>query len=92
MDIPEGVQLLWPFNLDLGGIRLRSAAAHLVCRIQATRQPGFVLSAVGGIAPELVFDAAESATTASVAASQRTASSQSVPALMSAPARPPEGC
>jgi hypothetical protein len=59
VDIPEGVQLLWPFNLDLGGIRLRSASANLLCRIQANRQPCFVFSAVDGIAPEFVFDAGE---------------------------------
>jgi beta-galactosidase len=59
LDIPAATQLLWAFNLDLGGIRLRYATANLLCRIEIDTRPVFVFYAPDGLAPEFAFEQAE---------------------------------
>jgi hypothetical protein len=56
VDIPTSAQLLWAFNLDLGGIRLRYATVNLLCRIEIDSRPVHVFYALDGLAPEFAFE------------------------------------
>jgi hypothetical protein len=52
--IPTGAYFIWPFNLDLDGVRLAWATAQPVTRIETG--PGeatYVFAAADGVAPEL---------------------------------------
>jgi hypothetical protein len=50
--IPKNTYAIWPFNMDIGGARLKYATAQLLCRVGDT----FVFFANDGIEPEFVFD------------------------------------
>ena len=52
IDIPAQTYCILPFNMDLGGVRLKYATAQPLCRVGDT----FVFSAVDGIESEFVFD------------------------------------
>jgi beta-galactosidase len=56
--VPAGSCCIWPFNLDLGGVRLKYATAQLFTRLQVGADPYYVFFAQPGIPAELVFDAA----------------------------------
>lgn len=55
VDIPAGASMIWPFNLDLNGIRLQYATAQLVCKIDEDGLPCFIFAERGGIAAEFAF-------------------------------------
>jgi beta-galactosidase len=57
--IPPGRQLLWPFHLDLNGIKLRYATANPLCHLHSGNQEVFVFSANEGISPEFAFEEAD---------------------------------
>jgi hypothetical protein len=67
VDVPTGAQLLWPFNFDLSGIRLRYATANLLCRFDGGPRPLFVFSAVDGVPAEFAFDINDRVLTAGAA-------------------------
>lgn len=50
--------MIWPFEMDLRGIRLHHATAQPLCRLEADR-PCFIFFAPSGIEPELAFAAGE---------------------------------
>jgi hypothetical protein len=56
VDIPSGSYMIWPFNLDLNGVRLRSASAQLLCRIDGD-VPTYVFFALPGVEPQFDFGA-----------------------------------
>lgn len=56
--VPTGSYFIWPFNLDLGGAKLKYATAQLFTKLQVGADPYYVFFAQPGIPPELVFDAA----------------------------------
>ncbi|MEA3188809.1 MAG: beta-galactosidase [Chthoniobacter sp.] len=57
IDIPAQTYFIWPFNMDLNGVRLKYATAQPLCRAGDT----FVFSAIDGIESEFVFDPATQA-------------------------------
>jgi beta-galactosidase len=50
--IPADSFFLWPFNLDLGGVKLVYATAQPVCRVDDT----FFFAEIPGVKAEFVFD------------------------------------
>jgi beta-galactosidase len=56
--VPAGSYFIWPFNLDLGGARLKYATVQLFTKLQVGSDPYYVFFAQPGIPAELVFDAA----------------------------------
>lgn len=59
VDIADGDYFIWPFNLDLDGVRLRYASAQPVARIDGGKDGvTYVFAAHATIAPEFAFDAA----------------------------------
>ncbi|MEK7271083.1 MAG: hypothetical protein AAB215_09120, partial [Planctomycetota bacterium] len=56
--IPSGFYAIWPFNLELGGIRLVSATAQPICRLLDGETPCHVFFAREGVPAEFVFDPA----------------------------------
>lgn len=50
--IPADSFFIWPFNLDLGGVKLVYAAAQPVCRVEDT----FFFAETPGVKAEFVFD------------------------------------
>jgi hypothetical protein len=52
VNIPASAPLLWAFNLDLGGTRIRYATANLLCRIDIDSRPVYVFYTLDGLAPE----------------------------------------
>ncbi|OUJ72242.1 hypothetical protein BXP70_19505 [Hymenobacter crusticola] len=56
--VPAGSYFIWPFNLDLGGARLKYATAQLFTRLTVNQEPYYVFFAQPGIPAEMVFDAA----------------------------------
>jgi len=55
--IPAGVYGLWPFNLDLNGILLRSATVQPVCVLgSGSGRPVYVFSEIHDIPVELAFE------------------------------------
>ena len=56
--LKRGACAILPFNLDMDGIRLVSATAQLITRIETEDGPCYAFFAPEGIAPEFVFDAA----------------------------------
>jgi hypothetical protein len=57
VNIPAGKFMIWPFNLDLGDVRLKYATAQLVCRVDDQDMACFVFAARGNVAPEFAFAA-----------------------------------
>lgn len=62
VSIPSGGYSVWPFNLEIGGFRLRYATARLICRVMDGNVPCYVFSAEMGISPEFAFEPDESVT------------------------------
>lgn len=56
IDIPSGSYFIWPFNLDLGGARLRYATAQLMTQMRVAGNSTFVFRATPGIPVQLAFD------------------------------------
>ncbi|MBO0360555.1 beta-galactosidase [Hymenobacter sp. BT186] len=56
--VPAGSYFIWPFNLDLGGAKLKYATAQLFTKLTVGPEPYYVFFAQPGIPAELVFDAA----------------------------------
>ncbi|HUJ09125.1 MAG TPA: glycosyl hydrolase 53 family protein [Verrucomicrobiae bacterium] len=50
--IPKDVYMIWPFNMDLGGVQLKYATAQPLCRVGDC----FVFAATPGVDPEFVMD------------------------------------
>jgi hypothetical protein len=61
--IPSGAYFIWPFNLDLNGVRLKYSTAQLFTQISGEDGPLFVFVATRGVDPEFAFDGS---TTASI--------------------------
>lgn len=55
MTIKNGVQAIFPFNMDIEGLNLQYATAQPLCKIEGT-EPLYVFFEVDGIAPEYVFE------------------------------------
>jgi hypothetical protein len=53
--LPSGAYVIWPFNLDVGGVELRSANAEPLCRL--ADPDTLVFFAWEGIDPQFAFDA-----------------------------------
>jgi beta-galactosidase len=53
--IPTDAFMIWPFNLDMGGIRLHYATAQLLCKLDGP-EPTYVFFAPDGVKPEFAFD------------------------------------
>ena len=60
--IPSGAYMIWPFNLDMNGIRLQYATAQLVCRFEEGSTPCYIFAARGGLPAEFAFEAETLAT------------------------------
>lgn len=58
VDIPSGGYFIWPFNMDLDGVRLSWATAQPVTRIEDGDVVTYVFSETKGIPVEMAFDAA----------------------------------
>jgi beta-galactosidase len=56
-DVQPGASFVWPFNLDLEGLRLRAAQAQLVCRLAVEETTTYVFAATPGVPPTYSFDA-----------------------------------
>jgi len=56
--IPAGAYFIWPFNLDLGGSKLKYSTAQLFTRLTSSGSDTYVFLAIPGIEPEFAFDAA----------------------------------
>lgn len=56
--VPTGSYFIWPFNLDLGGAKLKYATAQLFTKLTVGAESYYVFFAQPGIPAELVFDAA----------------------------------
>jgi hypothetical protein len=56
--VPSGAYFCWPLRLEVAGLRLEWATAQPVCTVEADGRTVLVLTAVDGIVPELVLDAA----------------------------------
>ncbi len=56
-DVATGAYFIWPFNLDMHGVRLKYATAQLLCKIERTNETYYFFSPQTGIAPEFAFDA-----------------------------------
>jgi len=55
-NLRSGALMIWPFNLELGGLRLRYATAQLVCRIDDQGTACFVFAERGGVRAEFALD------------------------------------
>ena len=58
VDIPSGAYFIWPFNLQLDGIKINYSTAQLFTRLENVGLTTLYFEAVRGIASEFVFDAA----------------------------------
>jgi len=56
--VAASAYFIWPFNLDLSGIRLKFAQAQLVCRVETDDMETYVFAAIPGITPRYCFEAA----------------------------------
>jgi hypothetical protein len=57
VNIPADSSLFWPFNLDLGGVRLVYATAQPMCRFEDKGISFFVFAETLDVPAEFVFDA-----------------------------------
>ena len=56
--LPYNNRFFWPLNLDLGGVKLISASAQPICRVDDRGTRYTVFKQTAGIPAEFVFDAA----------------------------------
>lgn len=61
VDIPSGAYFIWPFNMDLDGVRLSWATAQPVTRIEDGDSVTYVFSETSGVPVEMAFDGATGA-------------------------------
>jgi hypothetical protein len=54
--IPADEFFIWPFNLDLGGVKLIYATAQPICKIQDGNLQTFYFAQTPGVKAEFVFD------------------------------------
>jgi hypothetical protein len=54
--IPADEFFIWPFNLDLGGVKLIYATAQPICKIQDGNVQTFYFAETPGVKAEFVFD------------------------------------
>jgi beta-galactosidase len=57
VEVPVGASMIWPFNLDLDGLRLEWATAQPVCRLEGDNGPCYVFAACAGLPAEFCFPA-----------------------------------
>lgn len=62
VEIGSGAFMIWPFNLDLDGFRLKYATAQPLCRVMDGEIACYVFSAVKGVSPEFAFSTEDSIT------------------------------
>lgn len=55
VDIPSGSYFIWPFNLEIGGARLKYATAQLFARMEAGGEETFFFEQISGIPTEFVI-------------------------------------
>jgi len=55
VDIPAGAYFIWPFNLELAGVRLRYATAQPITRLRSGTEDVYVFFAQDGIPAEFAF-------------------------------------
>ena len=55
-DIPADAYFIWPFNLQMGSVRLTYSTAELLTKLDSADSTYYVLSAIPGVAPEFAFD------------------------------------
>lgn len=58
--IPTGVYGIFPFRMECDGLMLEYATVQPICRLQTGDRITYFFTALRGIAPELVFEAADS--------------------------------
>lgn len=56
VDLPDGATVIWPFNLNLEGARLRYATVQPFGRLRVADEEVFLFAATDGVRAELVFD------------------------------------
>lgn len=59
--VPADSSFLWPFNLNVGGVKLVYATAQPVCRVEDGDTTYVVFAQTAGVPSEFVFDAATGA-------------------------------
>ncbi|NYF81323.1 beta-galactosidase [Granulicella arctica] len=53
--IPNGAYPIWPFNLDMKGIRLRYSTAQLFTKLEGSNETDYFFFAVPGVRPDFCF-------------------------------------
>jgi hypothetical protein len=56
--VAASAHFIWPFNLDLSGIKLKFAQAQLLCHVEADNTETYVFAATPGVTPRYCFEAA----------------------------------
>jgi beta-galactosidase len=56
VDLPAGLEAIWPFHLDLNGVDLRYATAQPLCRLAGEDVPVYVFFASSGVRAEFAFE------------------------------------
>ena len=56
-DVATGSYFIWPFNLEMSGVRLKYATAQLLCKLERNHETYYFFFPQNGIAPEFAFDA-----------------------------------
>ncbi len=54
--VRSGSYFVWPFNLDMNGVRLKYATAQLLCKLDAGGEEYYLFFEQPGIAAEFAFD------------------------------------
>lgn len=55
VDIPDGAYPIWPFNLDMKGVRLKYSTAQLFTRLEGNNETDYFFFAIPGIRPDFCF-------------------------------------
>lgn len=53
--IPNGAYPIWPFNLDMKGVRLKYSTAQLFTRLEGNNETDYFFLAIPGIRPDFCF-------------------------------------
>jgi beta-galactosidase len=56
--VPSGAYFVWPFNLDLNGVRLKYSTAQLFTKLTSGPNTTYFFFAIAGISPQFAFEAA----------------------------------
>ena len=62
VDLPSGTYGIWPFEIQLGPIRLHYATAEIFTRIQTGSEETYYFVTSRGVPPEFVFEVADKTT------------------------------